>query len=99
MASNIRVNSKKISDMGRAGSFGVMGGSTRVAGTVESKAASATTLTSTASSEKATGSMEDANAGWTMREKKSERAIRVTSMSSPTHPRETISSFLSAKDL
>ena len=72
MASNIRGNSKKISVMAKADSSGVMGESTRVAGIVASKVASATTLTNTESNGRDTGSMADASAGWTTRVKRSE---------------------------
>ena len=54
---------------------GVTGVSTRAAGTVESKVASDTTLTSTASNGRATGSMGDASAGWTTRAIRSEFGV------------------------
>jgi len=72
MASNTKVNSKKISAMVRVDSSGVMVVNTRVAGIAESKVASDTTLTSTESNERATGLMVDVNAGWTMRVIRSE---------------------------
>ena len=63
MASNIRVNSRKISVMVKVDSFGRMAASTKAAGIEESSLELATISTSTESKEKVFGSMEDANAG------------------------------------
>jgi len=66
MASNTRVSSRKISVTVREDSSGVMAVSTKVVGTRVNRAVLATTLTSMASRERASGKMEDVSSGSTM---------------------------------
>ena len=60
--------------MERVDLFGAMAASMKAAGIAASKVESDTILTSTESSERATGSMVDVKSGWTMMEKRSEPA-------------------------